>query len=481
MNLLTKRNIVRKSQRRRGVAMVYVALTLTLIIGISAFSIDMSWLYARKATAQKAADAAALAGAWQLANFHAADADGQAIYYASLPDNGGYSTAKGDTVTIVYPATDEANNVRPNWYRVTVSRPEKTFFAGIFGSKFKTVPVRATATALYETLADLNINGGGTYGKAPGPVNLSLFGPDGNYNNGDCYSVKKLPDGKPNPLYTGNGYDFTIKLDATMRAKSAAYVQIFDPDCYNASGANADGVRAIDEYRGSGEGTTSYLDATTTKYSLYYDNNTPYNIYDDVLLKEQSYGNLSSTDLIWNDFYSGNPRDLGPGNLRLNVLSTAGGSENGFDLRVNDKPALSRTIQRAGGTAADNFTANNGSSITAQGHMPMNFNTNGTVTITLGNIPVQAANGQLQIRKFDTDVGAKSIVYKCSSLPNMSWNGTLASNGTFSTDTIQVPSNYTTEGTWTATYAAGLGDTSVWDMSYSNYGPGKPGGIRLVR
>lgn len=466
--------------RRRGVAMVYTAGAILLITGVAAYSIDMSWLYSRKAVAQKAADAAALAGAWQLANFHPNDANGQAYYYAALPENGGYNTANaGTSVTIEYPARDvEANVVRSNWYRVTVKRPEPTFFAAIFGARFKNVTIGASATALYETLAELDINGGGTYGKAPGNVNLSLFGPDGNYNNGDCYSVMKLPNGQPNPLYTGKGYDFAVNLNATMRGKSTAYFQIFDPDCYNASGANADGVNAVDEYRGSGEGTTTYRDATTTRYRLYYDNETPYNPNDDILVKDTSWGNVSSTDLIWNDFASFNPNEYGSGNFRINVLSTAGGSENGFDLRVNDKPALSRTSQRNG---YDNFTTNNGSSIVAQGHMPMNFNSSGTVTITLGTVPVQAANGQLQIRKFDTDVGAKSIVYRCSTLPDKTWNGTLASNGTFSTDTIQVPSNYNTAGVWTATYQAGLGDTSVWDMSYSNYGPGKPGGIRLVR
>jgi hypothetical protein len=467
--------------RRRGVGAVYTMLILSIIIGVTSFAVDLSWLYQRKAVAQKAADAAALAGAWQLANFHPADADGNARWYAALDQNGTYDPVDfpSTIIKIEYPAYDSVARItRQNWYRVSVSREESTFFAGIFGAKYKRMRIGATATALYETLAELNINGGGAYGVAPGPVNLSLFGPTGNYNNGDCYSVRYLPNGQPNPLYTGKGYDFSIKLDATMRAKDRAYVQIFDPDCYNVSGANADGVNAVDEYRGSGEGTTTYRDATTTKYSLYYDNNTPYDPADDVLLKEQSYGNISSTDLIWNDFYSGDPGQLGPGNLRLNVTSTSGSSENGFDLRVNDKPVLSGSSQRAG---YDNFTANNGSSIVAQGHMPMNFNTNGTVTITLGNVPIQAANGQLQIRKFDTDVGAKSIVYRCTSLPNRTWAGTLSSNGTFSTDTIQVPSTYTTEGTWTATYQAGLGDTSVWDMSYSNYGPGKPGGIRLVQ
>lgn len=484
-------NRQRNKSRRRGVAMVYVVLLIPVLVGITAYCVDTSYLYVRKSKAQTAADAAALGGAWRHANFQANQADAWARWYASLPNNGAYTQGvNGTTVAIEYPALDRSvtpNVTRPNWYRVTITKPEPTFFAGFFGSNFRTVNVKASATALYETLAELNINGGGTYGKAPGPVNLSLFGPDGYYNNGDCYSVKKLPDGSDNPLYNPKGYDF--KIDVENFTGSTVYMQIFDPDCYNTSGADVNGVSAIDEYRNSSGGSSGPSDATITKYTLYNDKGTPYNTADDTVIQQTSYGNTSTTDLIWNNFASISKSSLGTSvdpvtgltrkhNLRMNVVSTAGASENGFDLRVNDKSALSRTSQVAG---LDNFTENNGSAITAQGHMPMNFNSNGTTAVELGTIPVQAAGGQLQIRKFDTDVGAKSVTYTCSTLPGQSWAGQLSSNGTFSTDTIQVPKTYTTAGTWTATYSAGMGDTSVWDMSYSNYGPGKPGGIKLVR
>ncbi|RYG66954.1 hypothetical protein EON80_14505, partial [bacterium] len=319
MHLLKRNQIFDPRQRKRGITIVYIGLLLTMIIGLAAFSLDMAWLYSRKAVAQKAADAAALAGAWQYANFHPELADYQATQYAGMMENGRYSVTDPplnpaqNILRFEYQPNDETGVKRYNWYRATVSRVEPTFFAGIFGSRFKSMRIGATATALYETLADLNINGGGAYGVAPGPVNLSVFGPNGNYNNGDCYSVMKLPNGQPNPLYTGNGYDFTIKLNSTMRTKNAVYFQIFDPDCYNASGANADGKRAVDEYRGSGEGTTSVADATKTRYRLYYDNNTPYDTTDDVLVKDTSWKVDANSDLIWNDYASFNPRAYGDG------------------------------------------------------------------------------------------------------------------------------------------------------------------------
>ena len=465
----------RNRQRRKGVAMIYVTLLIPVLIGITAYCVDMSYLYQRKAQSQTAADAAALGGAWRHANFQSAQADDWARWYASLPENGGYVNGqKGVNIAIEYPAVDRSVSpavTRYNWYRVTITKPEPTFFAGFFGSTFRSVNVKTTATALYETLAELDIKGSGDYGKAPGPVNLSVFGPDGWYNFGDCYSTKKINNSTLNPLYNSKGYDFSVNVDSFIGSR--VHMQIFDPDCYN-SGSGL----LLDEYRTKTGNNGGVGDATTTKYSLYDDNDTPYNTADDILLKQDSFdGTDTATDSVWYEFANISKSSL-RGNLRLNVTSTAGASENGFDLRVSDQAPLSRSSQLAGN---DNFNKNNGSKITAQGHIPMNFNTDGTVTVNLGTVPVQAAGGQLNIRKFDTDVGAKSITYTCTTLPGQSWPGKLSGDGSFESDTISVPSNYNTAGIWKATYTAGTNDTSVWDMSFSNYGPGKPGGIKLIR
>ena len=215
----------------------------------------------------------------------------------------------------------------------------------------------------------------------------------------------------------------------------------------------------------------SVANATTTKFTLYADNGTPNNPNDDTQITTQSWGADSAADDEWVNFMTTNRRNYPGQNFRLNVRSTAGSSENGFDLRVGPKRLTSLTP----------FDPLNGTTIAADGHLPMNFNTSGTVNIALGTLPVEAAGGTLDIRKFDTDVGAKSITYTCSTLPGKSWSGTLSGDGTFATDTINVPTSYTTAGVWYASYTAGTGDTSVWDMSYSNSGPGRPGTIKLIR
>jgi hypothetical protein len=99
--------------------------------------------------------------------------------------------------------------------------------------------------------------------------------------------------------------------------------------------------------------------------------------------------------------------------------------------------------------------------------------------ITLGTVDGAAAGGKLFITKFDTDIGSTSITYTCSSLPNQQFAGVLSGNDETTTDTIDIPKEYKT-GVWTASYAAGTQDTSVWDMSYIGVVPGRPGMVRLI-
>jgi hypothetical protein len=473
--LLTRPRFQSRS-RRQGIAIVYTAIGMLALMGAGAITLDYGYLQIKRQQVQASADAAALAGAWHLANYTGSVvADAKAREYASKAENGGYTQGvKGAQVKVTYPAKDETGALRNNWFRIDIARPEPTFFAMFYGRS--SVMVGATATAIYETLAEFDINGAGDYGVAPGPSNLSLFGPKGFYNNGDCYSVEKLPNGQPNPLNSNwGGYDFAVRVPSNLTNTT---LEIFDPDCYNANNSTeASYPNSIDEYRNaSGGASNNVSDRTTTKYTLYYDNGTPANPKDDIEIASKSWGSDSTTDMKWVSAFNFNRSSTAykNGNFRLNVISTAGASENGFDLRVG-KTRGSR----------ENFDPNNGTVIKAMGHLPINFNQGGMTKIALGKIPVQAAGGTLSVRKFDTDVGALSITYSCDTLTaaeNAALpKGILTGNGTFTTDVLNVPKTYTTEGTWYAEYQAGVQDTSVWDMSYSNSGPGKPGGIKLIR
>ena len=541
----------RRRMRRRGIAFVYTALGLAVALMVAAIVIDIGLLYQRKAAMQGAADSAALAGAYTLANFGLPyDAYISAGKMAERPENGGFtkvSSLPGSFTTnyvanvgkskfiVTYPATDEQGVQHNNWFKVTLSRPESTLFGGMWPLNKSSYAVSASATALYDTLAPLEIKGTGVYGVAPGPVNLSVFGPDGRYAYGDCYSTKFLNDGKtPNPGYDPNGYDFRVNVPMTLNKTS---VEIFDPDCYNGNGSSDASATDIDEMRTrTGNGTIK--DATTTQYSLYWDKGTA-DPSDDVLIDSKSYGaNGADTNMKWVPAFEVNRQTYPTGNFRLNVKSTAGSSENGFDLRAGpvreatttytteryqtgqnlhfkgylsqpysgyapgsnsgiyynvpagyydfyDPVYAERQVPR--NNPAPDWDPNNGTSIQAEGHLPINFNVSGTIKMTLGKVPPQAGGGELIIRKFDTDINSRSIKYTCDKITGPDdggWYGTLSTDGTFATDTIRIPDAYrnlASAGTWYAEYVAGNQDTSVWDMSYTGVGDGRPGQIKLVR
>lgn len=471
-------------QRRRGIAVIYVGALMIFLLMIASMVIDMGFLYRKRAQAQCAADAAALAGAWQMANSKGViAADKAARDYAGAPANGGYVYGvNGADVQTEYSPKDENGVVQKNWYRVTVSRPERTFFALASSSKSK-YDISATAFALYTIKAKMDIRGVGAYGSSGGQVNLSLFGPDGSYSGGDSYSTTRLDNGQPNPDNRNwNGYDFLVTVPSGITNPE---VDVYDPDCYNRGRIGSVGSGRVDEIRKpdqtvissfDGNGGSSY--ATVTQYTVYDDNGTPDYNGDDIQLNRATYGGTSNADIAadntWVSLWKGARAADSKSNYRVNVKSLSGSSENGYDLR-------------AGATLASNqaYNPNNGSSISANGAMCLNFNNSTTSQISLGQIPLGVAGGNASVTHFDTDVGSTTLNYTCSSLPSFNFVGNLGPdnqrNGLSYTDTFGVPANYTTLGTWYASYSAGANDTSTWGLEYSKSVPGSPGTIKLVR
>jgi Putative Flp pilus-assembly TadE/G-like len=476
------------ASRRRGVVVLYLALGLVAFLGVTALVIDLGYRYYKRQDAQKAADAAALAGAFRLW-------DGEASvlawsnYYAALNGYDGRVRGTGVTTTI-------APDGDPSHCRVTLSKIEPLFFGSLLNPHMRDVGATATAEARMSQVP-INITGGGQYG-AKGPLNISVFGPDGYYDHGDAYSVTNLTNGNPNPLYNPDGYDFAITVPSGYQAQfgtSQVMVEIFDPDCYNVGNdPHPNGTDRADEWWAPNGTTGNSSNITTTRYALYWDNGTVNDLSDDVLLGSRSYGSDSSSDMRWvsPSGFTFDRAQYPTGKFRLNVKSTSGSSENGFNLRAG--PPHNLTASSTPGWNSSTGWAHTPSedawynaygkysaipTITGTGKLPMNFNVSGTVTVTMGYIAAQAASGQLFIDKFDTDVGAKSIVYSCDTL-SQTWPGTLAANGTWARDTIPLPDNYA-GGIWTATYQAGVQDTSIWSITSSKAIPGQPGGIRLIR
>lgn len=485
----------RGQSRRSGIAMLYFTLGLSTFMGVTALVVDMGSLYTRRAQAQRAADAGALAGALELRVSRQGAID-KAREYAR--DNG----YKDSEITGVVVSTSTGSAV-PNRVSVHVERAEPLYFlpamAALFEGGKNTRVVGATGVAQVGfpiQPVDLSIEGGGDYGTSKGFANPSIFGPDAYRYNGDPYSPVKLSGGAPNATtIPGNptgadfpGYDYKLAIAPNYIADNGGspevQLSIFDPDCYTANG-----LEGWDEIRPPNGGTSTKPE-TTTRYTIFAPNGEK--------VGEVDYSNDPATNLKWaappelkfditDPRWGYNSNDAAARDFKIRVKAIDGSSENGFQFRasrpyegldtVDDEPAWTQQYNNNG--------SGNGTQISATGKVPLNFTTTGQVTITLGRVPGEAKGGLININKFDTDIEAKSIVYTCDELPGFQQAGTLASDDTWAADQIVVPENYpATGGTWKATYQAGANDTSCWTMNWSKQGStpgGAPGPVKLIQ
>lgn len=117
----------------RGAALPMVAGMLVMLLGLSAFAVDLGWLYLNSSRVQRAADAAALAGVIHLPSDEGA-AEAQAI---TASDANGFTVA-GDTALVSNPLAD-------NKLEVTISTEIPSFFVRILGIDSFSLVRRATA------------------------------------------------------------------------------------------------------------------------------------------------------------------------------------------------------------------------------------------------------------------------------------------------------------------------------------------------
>jgi Flp pilus assembly protein TadG len=122
--------------RQRGQTLVLFAAGLVVLLGVCAIVIDVSWYWANSLRVQRAADAAALAGAVKLPGD---PTSAYALARAEATKNG-YTAGGGVVIT---PIKDPHNDRRLD---VTISAPVGTFFMRVFGIN----TINATRTAKAE-------------------------------------------------------------------------------------------------------------------------------------------------------------------------------------------------------------------------------------------------------------------------------------------------------------------------------------------
>ena len=83
-------------KREQGISLIWLALMLVVLIGMAGFGLDLGWMYLSTTRAQKAVDAAALAGVVNLPGF-IAQANQDA---ADAARANGYDPGGADTLTV---------------------------------------------------------------------------------------------------------------------------------------------------------------------------------------------------------------------------------------------------------------------------------------------------------------------------------------------------------------------------------------------
>jgi hypothetical protein len=236
----------RRVRDERGVVLVWSALMLVVLVGSAAFAIDVTLWHLHQTRQQKAADAAALAGAVTYpgdatkSNAAALDVAKQNGYPASsvssFGPNGSCSLGGAETIRICTGSGDD----RPGQYKVTVLRRVDNPFGGIFGIN-KTV-IKTTATAEY--LPPLVMGSpSNQYGNDPDATENAqtypnfwgnIAGGSTNKGNGDAYAAGSCDGSTDGCSTSGLGNNLDRKPDGyfysvVATADGPVDLQAFDP------------------------------------------------------------------------------------------------------------------------------------------------------------------------------------------------------------------------------------------------------------
>ena len=121
---------------RSGGVMMYTAIALPVLLGVSGLSVDIGSWYVDRRAAQVVADAGALAGAVEILRTGEDDNDSndktdvKAAALASAVENG-YDTSAGDDITINFPPKNGAYAGSGEAIEVIVTRPAEVYLAGM--------------------------------------------------------------------------------------------------------------------------------------------------------------------------------------------------------------------------------------------------------------------------------------------------------------------------------------------------------------
>jgi Flp pilus assembly protein TadG len=225
---------MRRRKDERGVALVVVALSMVVLMGFLALGIDVGTLRYQKRLQQTAADAAALAGASNLAYNSGVILGAQNASAANgFTDNGGgvvsacgSSAAVGTVcVQVDNPPLSGPHTGSSGYVEVLVAAVHPTYFAKIMGINKETVTARAVA-------ANVGGNNGCAYALNPNTAGIEGIAVQGHADlNGPTCAI--VDNG--NLDLTGNAYTVessTTGVSGTVSGKTSNVTCTTEPtDC----------------------------------------------------------------------------------------------------------------------------------------------------------------------------------------------------------------------------------------------------------
>jgi Putative Flp pilus-assembly TadE/G-like len=266
----------------QGAAMVLIALSMVLLLGMAAFGTDLAWFYLNASRVQRAADAAALGGVVWLPN-DTATANSTAL---SVALQNGYDDAGVPTVD-PHAVTGEQNQLE-----VTVTDVVPTFFLGALG--FHDMTIERSAVAEYIPPLKLG-SPTNQFGNSCDPTQPGCTGQPNFWANihgkwtatsmGDAYASwcatqSDVPSCTQNPGARSGGYLYGIESTGSFT------VQGLDLRFFNTSGGNTtnDHVRTGDRGCEDWTPSTSSSCGPTMIVRLYAPDPTPLDVSDNTLL-----------------------------------------------------------------------------------------------------------------------------------------------------------------------------------------------------
>lgn len=416
----------------KGATLVWVATLLFLLLAVSAFAVDLGWIYLNTSRVQNAADSAALAGVVNLPGFfNLAQADA-----ADAASANGFPVVGNTTMTVT--------QLADNKLEVTLRTVIPTFFLPVVG--IRTFTIARTSTAQYVKPVPLgspsNCFGiGGPISAPPGGCTAgsqtnfwaAIQGPYTAIEHGDPYATRcdwaatgpnpppppgschdSVPNGygypydnnadPNNPGYRPAGYYYGLDIPA---GKSSFTVRLYDPGFYRRNPAFS---QTGDEDRLA----FSTTGGMATHFQLYAVDTTPQDPTDNppigsCALTVNSGASPGTYENRWVTLCSvGSPT---PGIYVLRVWSTGNtGGSNSYAVNVSTNPST-------------------GSQPRVYGINDMSIFTNqpsGSATVYLAEIQPIHAGKKLELKFYDPGEGNgnayMTVRMPDGTVPNCSWS-----------------------------------------------------------